>query len=186
MLHHDGFTALVKADIKAATISIGIIGDGDRRQFLYSLRLEFAGIHESISGTKPQEVVPIPGHPTAPPISYAYLEELEKMKITTIPHAAQNGEVIMLDVQELLNGVSTSAMRQAGLPTRSQILADLRHAFNEDEFDALLFDLHVDEKDIGGASTIEKMRELVKYMERRDRVPDLVAAIREKRPHIDL
>ena len=68
MLHHDGFTALVKADIKAATIRISIIGDGDRRQFLYSLRLEFAGIHETISGAKPREVVPIPGHPDAQPI----------------------------------------------------------------------------------------------------------------------
>jgi hypothetical protein len=186
MLHHDGFTALVKADIKAATISIGIIGDGDRRQFLYSLRLEFAGIHESISGTKPQEVVPIPSHPTAPPIGYVYLEQLEKMKIESIPHAAQNGEVIMLDVQELLNGVSTAAMRQAGLHTRSQILADLRHAFNEDEFDDLLFDLHINQNDIGGDSITEKIRELIKYMERRDGVPELVAAIREKRPHMDL
>ncbi|MCB8926651.1 MAG: hypothetical protein H6652_13605 [Ardenticatenaceae bacterium] len=38
MLNHDGFTALVKADIKAATIRISIVdnsvrGDGDRRQF---------------------------------------------------------------------------------------------------------------------------------------------------------
>jgi hypothetical protein len=185
MLHHDKFTALVKAEIEAATIHIAIIGDGDRRQFLYSLRLEFAGIHKTISGTKPQEVVPIPDHPTAPPIPYTYLEQLEKMKIDSIPHAAQNGEVIMLNVAELLNGVSTSAMRQAGLPTRSQLLADLRQAFDENEFDDLLFDLHIDEKDIGGDSTTEKMRELIKYIERRDRVPELVAAIGEKRPYLD-
>jgi hypothetical protein len=190
MLHHDGFTALVKADIKAATISISIIGvsdsGGDRRQFLYSLRLEFAGIHETISGTQPQEVVPIPGHPDVPPVGYAYLEQLERMKMDTIPHAAPNGQVIMLNVQELLNGVSTSAMRQAGLPTRSQLLADLRRAFDESEFDELLFDLAIDEKDIGGDTTADRMRELIKYIERRDRIPDLVAAIGEKRPYLDV
>ena len=188
MLHHDNFTALVKADIKAATISIAIVsdsdGDRDRRQFLYSLRLEFAGIHETISGTKPQEVVPIPSHPTAPPIGYAYLEQLEKMKMETVPHAAPNGEVLMLNVSDLLNGVSTSAMRQAGLPTRSQILADLRRAFDDNEFDDLLFDLDIEPIDIGGEATADKMRELVKYAQRHNRTADLVAAIGEKRPYL--
>lgn len=117
MLHHNGFTALVKADIKAATIRISIIGDGDRRQFLYSLRLEFAGIHDTIQGTKPREVVPIPGHPDAQPISYAYLEQLEKQKVDSIHYPGKDGEVILLDVQELLSGISTSAMREAGCPT---------------------------------------------------------------------
>ncbi|MBK9054239.1 MAG: hypothetical protein IPL78_26000, partial [Chloroflexi bacterium] len=98
MLHQDSFTALVKADIKAATIRISIIGEGDRRQFLYALRLEFASIHESISGTKPQEVVPIPDHPTAPPIRYSFLERLEKKKVATIPYDAQDGEELALDV----------------------------------------------------------------------------------------
>ena len=91
MLHHDGFTALVKADIKAATIRISILGDGDRRQFLYSLRLEFAGIHDTIQGTKPREVVPIPGHPDAQPIGYAYLEQLEKENVDDIHYPGKDG-----------------------------------------------------------------------------------------------
>jgi hypothetical protein len=49
----------------------------------------------------------------------------------------------------------------------------------------LLFDLAIDEKDIGGDTTADRMRELIKYMERRDRIPDLVAAIGEKRPYLD-
>ena len=185
MLHHDGFTALVKADIKAATIHISIIGvsdsGGDRRQFLYSLRLEFASIHESISGTKPQEVVPIPGHPEAPPIPYDFLLELETDGIEKQRFV---GVRETFTIKDLLNGVSTSAMRQTGLPTRSQLLSNLRQAFDENEFDDLLFDLNIDVKDIGGNTTIEKMRELIKYMERRNRALDLVAAIREKRPYL--
>lgn len=184
MLHHDGFTALVKADIKAATIRISIIGDGDRRQFLYSLRLEFAGIHETISGTKPREVVPIPGHPDAQPIDYAYLEQLEKMKMSTVPHHAQNGEVLMLNVQELLNGVSTTEMRQAGLPTRREVLSALKTAFNETEFNDLLFDLKIRPGLLGGDALDDKMRELVTFVERDGRFQDLVTEMAGKRPHL--
>ncbi|MCA9976684.1 MAG: hypothetical protein KC413_13070, partial [Anaerolineales bacterium] len=179
-----GFTALVKADIKAATIRIAIIGDGDRRQFLYSLCLEFASIHESISGTKPQEVVPIPGHAEVAP--YAYLEQLEKQNSGLIPYPGKNGEVIMLDVQELLNGVSTSAMRQAGLPSRSQILADLRSGFSKDEFYDLLFALSINKNDIGGETIADQMRECITFMERHGRVAELVTAIRKERPRLDL
>ncbi len=184
MLHHDGFTALVKADIKAATIRISIIGDGDRRQFLYSLRLEFAGIHDTIQGTKPREVVPIPGHPDAQPIDYAYLEQLEKMKMATVPHHAQNGEVIMLDVQELLNGVSTTEMRQAGLPTRREVLSGLKTAFNENEFNDLLFDLKIRPGSLAGDTLDGKMRELVTLVERNGRFQDLITEMAGKRPYL--
>ncbi len=185
MLHADGFTALVKADIKAAAIRISIIGDGDRRQFLYSLRLEFASIHETIQGTKPQEVVPIPGHADVTPIGYAYLEQLEKQQIGVLPYPGKNSELIMLDVQELLNGVSTSAMRQAGLPSRSQLLADLRRSFNDGEFYRLLFELDINKNDIGGETITDQMRACITYMERHNRMAELVAAIRKKRPRMD-
>ncbi|MAT98393.1 MAG: hypothetical protein CL608_14715 [Anaerolineaceae bacterium] len=192
MLHHDGsfgsaqdkFTALVKADLKAATIRISITGDGDRRQFLYSLRLEFAGIHDTIQGTKPREVVPIPGHPDAQPIDYAYLEQLEKMKMATVPHHAQNGEVIILDVQELLNGISTTEMRQAGLPTRREVLSGLKTAFNEDDFHDLLFDLNIRPGTLAGDTLDGKMLALVTHVERHGRFQDLVTEIAGKRPYL--
>ncbi|WP_420640976.1 COR domain-containing protein [Candidatus Leptofilum sp.] len=184
MLHHDGFTALVKADIQAATIRISILGDGDRRQFLYSLRLEFAGIHDTIQGTKPREVVPIPGHPDAQPIDYAYLEQLEKMKMASIPYPAKYGEVVMLDVQELLNGVSTTEMRQAGLPTRREVLSALKSAFDENEFHDLLFDLKIRSGSLAGDSLDAKMRELVTLVERENRYQDLVTEMVSKRPHL--
>ncbi|MCA9964784.1 MAG: leucine-rich repeat domain-containing protein [Anaerolineales bacterium] len=185
MLHDDGFTALVKADIKAATIHISIIGEGDRRRFLYSLRLEFAGIHETISGTKPQEVVPIPGHLAVPPINYAFLEDLEQKQVQTIYHAAPNGEAILLDVQALLNGVSTEAMRQAGLPSRRNILSNLRTRFDQGEFYGLLFELGISKNDIGGETVTEQMQELMTYMERRNRMVELVEVIGKKRPFLN-
>ncbi|WP_420629104.1 COR domain-containing protein [Candidatus Leptofilum sp.] len=184
MLHHDGFAALVKADIKAATIRISILGGGDRRQFLYSLRLEFAGIHDTIQGTKPREVVPIPGHPDAQPIDYAYLEQLEEKKIDVIPYPGKEGKVIMLDVQQLLNGVSTSEMRQAGIPTRREVLSALKSAFDENEFHDLLFDLKIRSGSLVGNSLDGKMRELVTLVERESRYQDLVTEVVGKRPHL--
>lgn len=184
MLHHDGFTALVKADIKAATIRISIIGEGDRRQFLYSLRLEFAGIHDTIQGTKPREVVPIPGHPDAQPIGYDFLEDLEAKKIDVIPYPGKDGEVILLDVQELLNGVSTSAMREAGLPNKRDILSALKSGFDEKEFIELLFDLSIRPGELAGDELDARMVSLVGYVERHGRFQDLVTAIASKRPYL--
>jgi hypothetical protein len=183
LLRYDGLSALIKADIEAKTMRIAINGEGNRRQFLYSLRLVFAGIHESVAGTKPQEVVPIPGYPDVPPLSYSYLEKLEAMGMPDEQLFPGMNEV--LSVQQLLNGVTTSAMRQSGLSSRKEILANLRTSFNESEFHELLFELDVDRKDIGGEAVSDQMRECVLSMERNGRLADLVAAMGEKRPYTD-
>lgn len=186
LLRYEGLAALVKADIEAKTIRISINGEENRRQFLYSLRLVFAGIHESVAGTQPQEVVPIPGHPTAPPLLYSYLEEMEGMNVPDqLPFPGADGQVLLLSVQQLLNGVTTLAMRQSGLPARQEILVTLRASFDENEFYDLLFELDVDRKDIGGETGSDQMRECVLFMERNGRLADLVAAMGEKRPYTD-
>ncbi len=115
MLQRDGLSALIRADIEAKTIRIAINGEGnggakDRRQFLYALRLEFADIHDSIKGTKPQEVVPIPGHPQVKPPTYAHLIKLEKLNQPDLQ--LFEGMDDLFSVQKLLNGVTTAAMRQ--------------------------------------------------------------------------
>lgn len=181
LLRYEGLSALVKADIEAKTIRISINGEGNRRQFLYSLRLVFAGIHESVAGTKPKEVVPIPGHPAAPPLLYSYLEKLEAMGMPDEQLFPGMDEV--LSVQQLLNGVTTSAMRQSGLPSRQEILTIVRASFDENEFYDLLFELDVDRKDIGGETTSDQMRECVLFMERNGRLAELVAAMGAKRPN---
>ena len=77
-------------------------------------------------------------------------------------------------------------MRQAGLPSRIQILDTLRNYFDNGDFYELLFDLGVSKNDIDGQTIIDKMRDLVIYMERRGRLPELLALMKEKRPHIDI
>ena len=92
--------------------------------------------------------------------------------------------MIKLNVQKLLNGVSTTAMRQAGLPTHREVLEALRSGFDKGEFHELLFELGISKNDIGGESPAEQMRECVMHMERNGRFQDLVTAIASKRPHL--
>ena len=181
VLRHGTLSALVKADIKEATITISINGDGDRRQFLYTLRLTFADIHKSIAGTKPEEVVPIPNYPDAPPVFYQYLLDLEKNEIEEMlfPNVPQK-----LSVQQLLNGITSPAMRQTGLPTQREVLSALKVAFNENEFHELLFDLKIRPGALAGDSLDSRMRELVGTMERNGRFPDLVTEIASHKPFL--
>lgn len=183
MLRHGSLSALVKADIKEATIHIAINGDGNRRQFLYSLRLSFAGIHESIIGIQPREVVPIPGHPEAPPLPYDYLEKLEAVNMPDEQLFPGMDEVF--SVQRLLNGITTPAMRQSGLPSRSQIRDALRTYFDKSDFYALLFELNIARDDLAGESVNDQKQECVLVMERNGRLAELVEAIQKERPNFD-
>ncbi|MCP4419387.1 MAG: hypothetical protein GY805_22465, partial [Chloroflexi bacterium] len=186
VLRHSTLSALVKADIKAATITISINSGSDsiandRRQFLYTLRLTFADIHKSIAGTKPEEVVPIPNYPAAPPIPYQYLMDLEKNDIEEMLFI---GVPQKLKVQQLLKGVTTPAMRQTGLPTGSDVLAALKEGFDKNEFHDLLLDLKIKPGALAGDSLFSKMRELVGFVERNGRLPDLVTELTSKKPFL--
>lgn len=184
LLQHDGLSALVKADIEAKTIRIAINGQGNRRQFLYSLRLVFAGIHESITGIKPEEVVPIPGYPDVPSLPYSYLEKLETMNAPD--QQLFPGMDTFFSVQQLLGNVTTTAMRQSGLLSHTTIVTNLRDYFDNSDFHDLLLELGIDRDDLPGESPNDRKRECVLYLEKQGRLPELVALMTEKRPHIEL
>ena len=65
-------------------------------------------------------------------------------------------------------------------------LVDLRHNllthFSEDELRTLCFDLGVDFEALSGENKDGKVRELVAFLERRGRIPELIATCRELRP----
>ena len=75
-------------------------------------------------------------------------------------------------------------MRQAGLPTRREVLSGLKTAFNDDEFNELLLSLDIDRGALGGESLHGQMTDCVGYVERHGRFQDLVTAIASKRPHL--
>lgn len=62
-----------------------------------------------------------------------------------------------------------------------QVLSDY---FDEEEIRTLCFDLNVDYDDLPATGKANKIRELIKYLERRNRIQDLESAVRRQRPNI--
>jgi AAA+ ATPase superfamily predicted ATPase len=57
--------------------------------------------------------------------------------------------------------------------------------FDEDELRTLAFNLGIDYDMLVGKEILDKARELVTYMERRDRLDELIEACRQLRPHVE-
>jgi len=68
--------------------------------------------------------------------------------------------------------------------TPTQLREILASRFDLEELRTLCFDLGRDWDDLGGDTKGRKALELIGYMQRHDRLPELVAAIRRKRPDI--
>ena len=62
-----------------------------------------------------------------------------------------------------------------------QVLSDY---FDEEEIRTLCFDLNIDYDDLPATGKANKIRELIKYLERRNRIQDLESAVRRQRPNI--
>ena len=71
---------------------------------------------------------------------------------------------------------------------KNDYLARLRQMvqdrFDESELRTLCFDLHIDYENLLGQSKADKARELVAYLKRHDRVPDLAQVVGQSRPDI--
>jgi GTPase SAR1 family protein len=182
MLAYEEVKALVKADIEDKQIQIAVQGKGGRREFLSMLRFTFNSLHEDmITGTKPQEHVPIPGY-TGKTVSYKHLLRLEERGDTEY---LPDGVDEPIDVQALLGSVEDPAYRRQGAFTRQEVYQLLRDGYGkEDEVGELCFLLEVDESELGGGNTAAKLRELVVYMERRGRIPDLIKHLQNERPNL--
>jgi hypothetical protein len=66
---------------------------------------------------------------------------------------------------------------------RSQLRQILVKHFDDDELKTLCFELQIEYADLPSPSRKGKARELVTYLERRDRLPELVEIGREMRPN---
>jgi hypothetical protein len=75
------------------------------------------------------------------------------------------------------------ATSPASLPSGPTLQKALVELYSFEEIQDLVFRLGLDHEDIPGANKSAYARELVGYMQRRGRVPELVAALRVDRPH---
>ena len=60
---------------------------------------------------------------------------------------------------------------------------NIHRYFNREDFDLLIFELGIQDGDIHGNSNEARAKNLIEYMERRNRLPELINKLREKRPH---
>jgi|GEM_PF-285658 len=102
--------ALVRADLSANRITIAVRGSGSgRRELLTRIRHELENIHSTIAGLRPEEKVPIPGHPEVKPVDYQHLRTLESLgEETFIPQ----GLAQRVSVRYLLDGVEPPEARR--------------------------------------------------------------------------
>jgi internalin A len=111
MLAFESNRALVKADVQDKRVFIAVSGPmAGRRRLLAVIRSDFERIHADISKLTPEALVPVPGHPNLS-VRYSKLLALEAKGKRKFDEEL-DGDVIELDVQELLNGVDLEGTRQ--------------------------------------------------------------------------
>lgn len=111
ILSFEGNTALVKADAHDRKVTIRVRGTKEgRRRLLAIIRSDFERIHADIRNLNPQEMVPVPGHPTIA-FKYPDLCTMERDGVGKMPFVV-DGKVFAQDIQELLNGVDLEGTRR--------------------------------------------------------------------------
>jgi hypothetical protein len=170
--------ALVQADKEEKRVSVWVRGpERGRRALLSIIRFHFDVIHSSIPGIHVEEKVPLPDHPEIV-VDYQYLLDLEAMGEKSFVPAGLRQRV---DVRALLDGVDLAHEQREPVRLR-QILVE---RFNTEELRTLCYDLGVAFDELGGTNRAGKARELVAYLERRQRLGDLIRTGKRQRPDID-
>lgn len=186
--------ALVKADLEESLVEISVIGEErTRREFLAIIRSNFDHIHRTIPRIEARASVPIREHPSVV-VDYQHLLNLEQLgQEEFVPPGLRE----MVSVKQLLDGVDAGRVTEPpatiSIPTdipRSQLLSGLRatinNLFNEEELRTLTFDMGIDYDSLPARGKAGRARELIAYMERRDRLSELVEYIERERPDINL
>lgn len=110
MLAYRSNKALVRADEADHKVYICIDGPQSmRRTFLALIRDNFDYIHGTITGIEAREMLPLPDHPDAPPVSYLHLLNLERARV---PSYIPEGLIEPVNVKELLDLEEEEEARQ--------------------------------------------------------------------------
>jgi small GTP-binding protein len=178
----DESKALVKADPEDKRIFIWVTDISEtrntlmRRSLLSIIRAQFREIHESLAKLQVAEVIPLPEHPNQT-ITYRELRILEQNHIDR--HFYPQIETF-IDVQQLLNGIESPQERN--LPAlRDKIV---NHFSLEDIID-IAFRLSIDSQKFGTKAIDELTRELLLYLDRRGRIPELISLCQRLNPAIE-
>ena len=91
-------------------------------------------------------------------------------------------EVVQTPVYRTDDG--SSRTDRSGTIDLNGLRSGLIRYFSLSELHDLCFELGIDFDDLGGASKADKARELISYLDRRGRLPELVRILRQQRPHV--
>ena len=172
-----GNLALVRADREDRKILVWVKGPERTRRVLLSLiRFHFDVIHGSISGIEVQEKVPLPDHPEIL-VDYQYLMDLEAMgERSFVPPGLRK----RIEVRSLLEGLDLAWEQRQAVRLRQTLV----ERFDEEELRTLCYDLGIDFESLPAEGRAGKARELVAYLERRQRLGDLARVGEALRPDI--
>jgi internalin A len=178
VLAYEGNAALVKADKEDRKIFIQIHGpERTRRTFLAIIRSQFDHIHQTIPGIQAQGKVPLPDHPEVV-VDYAHLLKLEEKGVESF-YPQGLDEIREYNVRQLLDGVDGTTHER--LIHLHRLLAE---RFSEGELRTLCFELDVRYDQLAGEEQSSKARELVEFLARRRRIPELIRVGRKTRPDV--
>lgn len=110
LLKYEDNEALVKADLEDRRITVAIRKGNarTRRELLAIIRKDFKAIHDTITGIKVQERVPVPGQPKID-VDYKHLLRLEERRDESyLPEGAEEP----VNVRDMLDGVAAFEERQ--------------------------------------------------------------------------
>ena len=111
ILRFEGHRALVVGDPVERRVRVRVDGPATgRRRLLAVIRNEFDRIHAGYK-FKPEPMIPVPGHPDVV-VRYEDMVVFEAKGVREVPHVA-GGEVLMLPVKAMLDGVDIEGSRRA-------------------------------------------------------------------------
>lgn len=167
--------ALVIADETDRRLRIWVSGNpATRRNFLNRIREELDVIHSSQREQIKEWVIT----PQGGEISYKLLAGLEA-KGTKTHDVLIDDNLVELDVTELLSGV-----RAEVIPDGVRLKELIKYHLSLDEIDDLLFRFRISLDDIEGDNRDAKARNLVRFFERRQHIPELMAVLRDLRKEV--
>jgi hypothetical protein len=95
---------------------------------------------------------------------------------------------IYINLKELARRTGATGGVLEETPTTQEELTQLRETlvqrFSEGELQTLCFDLGIDVETLPGESKVDRARELLIYLDRRGRIPELVTLVKNKRPDV--
>jgi len=110
ILRFEGHRALVVGDPVERRVRVLISGpQAGRRRLLAVIRIDLDRIHSGYK-FKPEAMIPVPGYPRVV-VRYDDMVAFEAKELREVPHVAE-GEVIMLPVKAMLDGVDVKGARR--------------------------------------------------------------------------